>query len=79
MNDFTAVDNATLDFLVESTKARINSKLSLLQITNDPIIFKSEVDLIKQEIKHLSKLDPKFVRQCEISIGAIEIISNNEL
>lgn len=75
----TLVDNATLDFLIESPKARINSRLALLQTMSDPSIFKSEVESIKQEIKHLTKIDAKFVRQCEISIGAIEIISNTEL
>ena len=75
----TLVDNATLDFLVESTKAHINARLTHLQTINDTACFKSEVDILKSEIKLLSKIDSQFVRQCEISIGAIEIISNNEL
>ena len=75
----TLVDNATLDFLVESTKAHINARLTHLQTIGEPDIFKSELAALKTEIKHLSKIDSQFVRQCEISIGAIEIISNNEL
>ena len=75
----TLVDNATLGFLVESTKAHINARLMHLQSINDTTLFKSEVDTLKSEIKLLSKIDSQFVRQCEISIGAIEIISNNEL
>ena len=75
----TLVDNATLDFLTESTKAHINARLMRLQFINDTTWFKSEVDTLKTEIKLLSKIDSQFVRRCEISIGAIEIISNNEL
>ena len=75
----TLVDNATLDFLTESTKAHINARLMHLQFINDTTWFKSEVDMLKTEIKLLSKIDSQFVRQCEISIGAIEIIGNNEL
>lgn len=75
----TLVDNATLDFLTESTKAHINARLTHLQTIGDTTLFKSEVDILKSKIKLLSKIDSQFVRQSEISIGAIEIISNNEL
>ena len=75
----TLVDNATLDFLTESTKAHINARLTHLQTINDTSLFKSELAVLKTEIQLLSKIDSQFVRQCEISIGAIDIISNNEL
>ncbi len=75
----TLVDNATLGFLVESTKAHINARLTKVQAISEPNILKSELAVLKTEIKLLSKIDSQFVRQCEISIGAIEIISNNEL
>lgn len=75
----TLVDNATLDFLVESTKAHINARLTHLQTIGEPDILKSELAVLKSETKLLSKIDSQFVRQCEISIGAIDIISNNEL
>lgn len=75
----TLVDNAILEFLIESTKAHINARLTHAQSLSKPDFFTFEIEQLKQEIKHLSKLDPKFVRQCEISIGAIEIISNTEL
>lgn len=75
----TLVDNATLEFLIESTKSHINARLSHAQSLSKPDFFTFELEQLKKEIKHLAKIDPKFVRQCEISIGAIEIISNNEL
>lgn len=75
----TLVDNATLDFLVESTKAHINARLTHAQSLSKPDFFQFEIEQLKKDVKQLSKIDPKFVRQCEISIGAIEIISTTTL
>ena len=75
----TLVDNTTLDYLVECTKSHINARISHAQTLSKPDFFQFEIEQLKQDIKHLYSLDPKFVRQCEITIGAIEIISTTTL
>lgn len=75
----TLVDNTTLDYLVKCTKSHINARISHAQTLNNPDFFQFEISQLKNELKHLVGLDDHFVKQCEINIKAIEIISTTTL
>ena len=76
----TLVDNATLDFLVESTKAHINSQISNIHSeVKDPILLLDRLMQISRDAMHLNKLDSQFVNEVFNQIDCIKPLSTTTL
>lgn len=76
----TLVDNATLDFLVESTKAHINAQISNIHSeVKDPILLLDRLMQISRDSMLLNKFDPEFVEEIFDQIDCIKPLSTTTL
>lgn len=80
MADFTAVDNTTLAFLIESTKSHINAQISNIHSeVKDPIVLLDRLVQVSRQAMHINTFDPKFVEDVFNQIDIIKPISTTTL
>lgn len=76
----TTIENETLAFLVESTKAHINSQISNIHSeVKDPILLLDRLMQISRDAIQLNKLDAHFVNEVFNQIDCIKPLSTTTL
>lgn len=76
----TTIENETLAFLVESTKAHINSQISNIHSeVKDPILLLDRLMQISRDAMQLNKLDAQFVNEVFNQIDCIKPLSTTTL
>ena len=74
------VDNETLVFLIESTKAHISNQVSNIHSeVKDPIVLFDKLMQISRDAMLLNKFDPEFVEEIFDQIDYIKPISTTTL
>jgi hypothetical protein len=76
----TPIEDKTLAFLIESTKAHINSQLTYVHSNViDPIVLLDKLIHISREVMYLNDLDSAFVNEVLTQVELLKPINTFEL
>jgi len=76
----TIIEDKTLAFLIESTKAHINSQLTYVHSNViDPIVLLDKLIHISREVMYLNDLDSAFVNEVLTQVELLRPINTFEL
>jgi hypothetical protein len=76
----TIIEDKTLAFLIESTKAHINSQLTYVHSNViDPIVLLDKLIHISREVMYLNDLDSAFVNEVLTQVELLKPINTFEL
>jgi len=76
----TPIEDKTLAYLIESTKAHINSQLTYVHSNViDPIVLLDKLLQISRDVMHLNDLDSTFVHEVLTQVELLRPINTFEL
>lgn len=78
----TLVDNATLDFLIESTKAHISQRIAAITQLTDPTDKKVDLITLSRDVAKicdLPQISSHYIREINEQIDFLKPISTTEL
>lgn len=75
----TLVDNATLDFLVESTKKYIRNRIKYAGTFPYVEDMQKEILAIENDLKKFNEVEPHFVTKAILELNELKPISTTEL